>query len=224
MAKLLVVEDDPAISNPLVRALEREGFEVEHVDQGEVAVERALSATADLILLDLTLPDIDGLEVCRRIRDGMPHLPIVMLTARSEEVQLVVGLDAGADDYVTKPFRVAELVARVRTHLRAASPTEPAPVGRIRVDVDAHRVWIDEHELDLSPKEFDLLALLVSEAEKTVARDRIMRAVWDPNWYGPTRTLDVHVSSLRKKLGDLSGDVIATVRGVGFRYQPNGPD
>jgi len=225
VSTLLVVEDDPAISRPLVRALQREGFDVDLVDRGEAAVEAAVAGRADLLLLDLTLPDIDGLDVCRRVREAMPGLPIVVLTARAEEVDLVVGLDAGADDYVTKPFRMAELTARIRARLRAAASADATDgtgargSGRVQVDVDAHRAWLDGHELDLTPKEFDLLALLVGEPGKAVDRRRIMREVWDEQWWGPTRTLDMHVSSLRRKLGDASAEMIVTVRGVGYRFE-----
>ena len=227
-ARLLVVEDDPAISRPLVRALEREGFVVDQVDNGEAAVLRASADDVDLVVLDLTLPDIDGLEVCRRLRESRPRLPVVMLTARGEEVDLVVGFDAGADDYVTKPFRVAELVARLRARLRGAPG--PAPAGGssgqlatagVRVDIDAHRAWLGERELDLTPKEFDLLALLVGDAGRTLRREHIMSVVWDEHWWGSTRTLDMHVSSLRRKLGDdpACPRLITTVRGVGFRFE-----
>jgi DNA-binding response OmpR family regulator len=225
---LLVVEDDPAISRPLIRALEREGFVVDHVESGEAAILRASDDGVDLVLLDLTLPDIDGLEVCRRVRAARPLLPVVMLTARGEEVDLVVGFDAGADDYVTKPFRVAELVARLRARLRTAPASAPTgdPGGQlttagVRVDFDAHRAWAGDQELDLTPKEFDLLALLVGEAGKTLRRQHIMAAVWDEHWWGSTRTLDMHVSSLRRKLGDdpTHPRLITTVRGVGFRFE-----
>jgi DNA-binding response OmpR family regulator len=229
VARLLVVEDDPAISRPLVRALEREGFIVDHVDNGEAALLRAADEEVDLVLLDLTLPDVDGLEVCRRLREERPMLPVVMLTARGEEVDLIVGFDAGADDYVTKPFRVAELVARLRARLRGApgrAPTagsgEPPSVAGVRVDVDAHRAWVGGQELDLTPKEFDLLALLVGEAGRALRREEIMSAVWDEHWWGSTRTLDMHISSLRRKLGDdpARPRLITTVRGVGFRFEP----
>jgi DNA-binding response OmpR family regulator len=223
---LLLVEDDPAISRPLVRALEREGFAVDHVDTGAAALSKALDEEVDLVVLDLTLPDLDGLEVCRRLREDRPLLPVVMLTARSEEVDLIVGFDAGADDYVTKPFRVAELVARLRARLRTAStgvgapPARPASAAGVRVDTGAHRAWIDDRELDLTPKEFDLLALLVAEAGNAVRREDIMSAVWDEHWWGSTRTLDMHISSLRRKLGDdPSSPRITTVRGVGFRFE-----
>ena len=228
MARLLVVEDDPAIFRPLVRALEREGFTVDHVDHGEAALLRATADDIDLVLLDLTLPDVDGLEVCRRLREKWPLLPVVMLTARGEEVDLIVGFDAGADDYVTKPFRVAELVARLRARLRTAPERTAATAGGeqldiagVRVDLGAHRAWVGEQELDLTPKEFDLLALLVGETGKTLRREDIMSAVWDEHWWGSTRTLDMHVSALRRKLGDdpAKPRLITTVRGVGFRFE-----
>ncbi|MET0714601.1 MAG: response regulator transcription factor [Mycetocola sp.] len=226
MARLLVVEDDAAISRPLVLALERRGFAVEHLDRGEPARARVFAGGIDLVLLDLSLPDVDGLEVCRQLRNAHPDLPVIMLTARAEEVDVVVGLDAGADDYVTKPFRVAELLARIGARLRSRSTAgqDSFTVGdeRLRVDTGAHRAWHDDEELDLTPTEFNLLALLVTEARHTVTRQRIMRAVWDEDWWGPTRTLDMHVSSLRRKLGDRDGRVIVTVRGVGFRFDPIG--
>jgi DNA-binding response OmpR family regulator len=227
VARLLVVEDDAGIWRPLVHALERQGFDVEHLDRGEPARARVDAGGIDLVLLDLSLPDVDGLEVCRALRARDPQLPVIMLTARAEELDLVVGLDAGADDYVTKPFRVAELLARIGARLRsreAAGQHASLTVGgdRVRVDVGAHRAWRDGEELKLTPTEFDLLALLVSEAGQTVTRERIMHTVWDEHWWGPTRTLDMHVSSLRRKLGDRAGAAIHTVRGVGFRFDPIG--
>jgi DNA-binding response OmpR family regulator len=228
VTRLLLVEDDTGIARPLVRALEREGFVVEHLETGEQAIERVDAGDIDLLVLDLTLPDLDGLDVCRQIRVNHPALPIVMLTARREEVDVVVGFDAGADDYVAKPFRVAELVARLRARLRvtptAAELADAGHVtaGDVRVDRAAHRAFLAGAELDLTPKEFDLLHLLVSEAGRTVERGRIMREVWDEHWWGPTRTLDMHVSALRRKLGDdpASPRRIVTVRGVGFRLEP----
>jgi DNA-binding response OmpR family regulator len=226
VARLLLVEDDARISEPLRAALTGEGFAVDAVTTGEDALAAIGSAPPDLVLLDLTLPGIDGLEVCRRVRADHPTLPVVMLTARAEEVDIVVGLGTGADDYVTKPFRVAELVARIRARLRAAGgDTFVAPevleAGALRVDLDARRAVDGEVELDLTPKEFDLLALLVRETGRTVRRERIMREVWDEHWWGPTRTLDNHVSSLRRKLGDNADEPqrIVTVRGVGFRFE-----
>jgi DNA-binding response OmpR family regulator len=226
VARLLLVEDDHRISEPLRAALVAEGFAVEAAETGEDALARIDDELPDLVLLDLTLPGIDGLEVCRRLRVDHPALPIVMLTARAEEVDVVVGLGTGADDYVTKPFRVAELVARIRARLRAgAAGGAPAEdrlrVGGLEVDLAARRVVDGGDELDLTPKEFDLLALLAREAGRTVRRERIMREVWDEHWWGPTRTLDNHVSSLRRKLGDHADEPhrIVTVRGVGFRLE-----
>jgi DNA-binding response OmpR family regulator len=227
---LLLVEDDPAIARPLVRALEREGFAVEHVEAGEPALDRVSAGGIDLVVLDLTLPDIDGLDVCRRIRSSHPGLPVLMLTARREEVDVVVGFDAGADDYVAKPFRVAELVARLRARLRVPSDASPEPAdadtvtaGDVRIDRAAHRVFLGHVELELTPKEFDLLSLLAAEAGRTVPRTRIMREVWDEHWWGSTRTLDMHVSALRRKLGDDPANPrrIVTVRSVGFRLEPD---
>jgi DNA-binding response OmpR family regulator len=219
MTSILLVEDDTAIAQPLVRAIEREGFEVRHVTHGREAISAATGGV-DLVLLDLTLPDIDGLVVCRSIRDGNVRLPIVILTARAEETDVVIGLDAGADDYVTKPFRLAELLARLRVRLRLAVPRS-ATVRGVRVDSEAHRAWLDDEQLDLTPKEFDLLALLLTDAGHVVSRQRIMHDVWDEHYYGSTRTLDMHISSLRKKLGDDPSNprLITTVRGVGFRFE-----
>ena len=225
MNSLLLVEDDDRISLPLVRMLEAEGFTVVHVAAGEAALTAVNADVPDLVLLDLSLPDIDGLDVCRRLRVSHPGLPIVMLTARNEEVDMVVGLDAGADDYITKPFRVAELTARIRTRLRASSVAntvnEEDQFGTLRVDRAARRAWIADDELALAPKEFDLLVLLSSHHGETLRREHIMTEVWDENWWGSTRTLDTHVASLRRKLGDTSDtpERIITVRGIGFRYE-----
>jgi DNA-binding response OmpR family regulator len=173
------------------------------------------------VLLDLGLPDIDGVEVCRRLRALYPQATIVILTARSDEIDVVIGLDAGADDYLVKPFRLAELLARIRAHLRRRSPDadlETVSVGTLSMDVGAHRVFVDGEELELRPKEFDLLALLLSEAGRVVPRERIMHEVWDEHWFGSTKTLDMHISSLRKRLGP-TGDLITTLRGIGYRFE-----
>jgi DNA-binding response OmpR family regulator len=218
VARLLVVEDDAAISEPLVRALAREGHEVEHVDRGEAALDRLDLEAVDLVVLDVGLPDIDGVEVCRRARAAHPRLAILMLTARSSELDEVLGLDAGADDYVTKPFSLSVLSARVRVLLRRRGSGEAElDVAGVKVDPGARRAWRDGRELELSPKEFDLLALLVARAGEAVPRDEIMTSVWDENWFGPTKTLDTHVGWLRRKLGD--PPLLTTVRGVGFRFE-----
>jgi DNA-binding response OmpR family regulator len=216
---ILLVEDDNAIAQPLVRALEREGFDVRHVTTGRDAM-KSVPVEADLVLLDLTLPDLDGLDVCRSLRAQYPRLPVVILTARAEESDIVVGLDAGADDYVTKPFRLAELLARLRVRLRLVAPQHVTVQG-VRVDIAAHRAWLNDEELDLTPIEYSLLALLISDAGHVVSRQRIMKEVWDTDYYGSTRTLDMHISSLRRKLGDDSSRprLITTVRGVGFRFE-----
>jgi DNA-binding response OmpR family regulator len=219
VARLLVVEDDAAISEPLVRALARDGHEVEHVDAGEAALDRLDTAAVDLVVLDVGLPDVDGIDVCRRARAEHPRLAILMLTARSSELDEVSGLEAGADDYLTKPFSLSVLSARVRALLRRRNGGDGGEraAGGVRVDPAARRAWRDGRELELSPKEFDLLALLVARAGQAVSRDDIMTTVWDENWWGSTKTLDTHVGWLRRKLGD--PPVLTTVRGVGFRFE-----
>jgi len=221
MAHLLLVEDDEAISEPLARALGRDGHDVESVDSGEAALERFERGGIDLVVLDVGLPGIDGVEVCRRIRRTDAAVPVVMLTARAEELDAVLGLDAGADAYLTKPFRLAELLAHVRANLRRVPDGDQLDEGPVRVDAAARRVWVDGLEVMLSPKEFDLLALLMRNAGAVVTRERIMDEVWDEHWFGSTKTLDVHVSWLRRKLGDDPAEprFITTVRGVGFRFE-----
>ncbi len=220
VTRVLVVEDDDAIAQPLVRALRREGYEVAHVPSGEAALARVGEAAFDLIVLDLGLPGIDGIEVCRRVRELRPRPVVLMLTSRSSELDEVLGLDAGADDYVTKPFTLAVLAARVRALLRRDGDEGLGALesAGVRVDPAARRAWRDGGELELSPKEFDLLALLVENAGNVLRRDELMRRVWDENWWGSTKTLDVHVGWLRRKLGDPPR--ITTVRGVGFRFEP----
>jgi DNA-binding response OmpR family regulator len=220
MTSVLLAEDDPSISEPLARALRREGYEVGVAADGPSTIEAASGGGVDLILLDIGLPKLDGLEVCRQIRSAGHTIPVLILTARADEVDTVIGLDAGADDYVTKPFRLAELLARVRALLRRGA-TESRVVQGVRIDADARRAWQGEAEIDLTSKEFDLLSLLVTEAGKVVTREQIMRQVWDSKWWGSTKTLDMHVSWLRRKLGDdaHSPRFITTVRGVGFRFE-----
>jgi DNA-binding response OmpR family regulator len=215
---VLLVEDDDAIAEPLVAGLGREGITCQRVSTGQAALD---APEPDLVLLDLGLPDIDGTEVCRRLR-ARSSVPIIVVTARGEEVDRVVGLELGADDYVVKPFGVRELAARIRAVLRRSSErAEPAEqilrTGELEVDTRAHRVTMAGDEIQLTPKEFDLLALLASDPGATFTRDAILEEVWDPHWYGPTKTLDVHVASVRRKLGDPSW--IETVRGVGFRLR-----
>ncbi|NII65256.1 DNA-binding response OmpR family regulator [Cellulomonas uda] len=190
---------------------------------GQGAIDGA--AAADLVVLDLGLPDMDGLDVARAIRNQGLTTPVLVLTARADEVDLVVGLDAGADDYVTKPFRLAELLARVRALLRRtaveAGDEDELHAQNVRVDVAAHRAFQGERELHLTAKEFDLLRVLVASAGTVVARDTLMREVWDSDPTGSTKTLDMHVSWLRRKLGDDANAprYISTVRGMGFRFE-----
>ena len=217
---VLVVEDDEAIALGLVRVLEQQGFEVSRVAEGRHAL-AAATPSVGIVVLDLGLPDADGIQVCRDLRRARPDLAIMILTARDREMDIVAGLDAGADDYMTKPFRLAELLARVRAHQRRLETASLTPSGRIEtgaiaVDIDSRRAWAAGDELDLRPKEFDLLVLLASRAGRVVTREQIMAEVWDTNWFGPTKTLDMHVSSLRQKL---PAAAITTLRGIGYRFE-----
>ncbi len=217
---ILIVEDDEAIAGGLVRVLEGQGYSVRRLGLGSGAV-HAAEAPVGLVILDLGLPDVDGLDVCRRLRAARPQLTILILTARDHELDIVAGLDAGADDYLVKPFRLSELLARIRSHLRRASPDssdgqEPLQLGDLRVDRPARRAWLGERELTLRPKEFDLLTLFVTNPGVALTRARIMDAVWETSWLGSTKTLDTHVLALRNKLG---ADAIATLRGVGYRFE-----
>jgi DNA-binding response OmpR family regulator len=221
VARVLVVEDDDGIAGPLVRALQRDGYDAKRVASGAAAIDFVNDKGVDLVVLDLGLPDVDGVSVCRTLRQSDETLPILVLTARAEEVDVIVGLDAGADDYVAKPFRLGELLARVRARVRVRSGAS-LRVRDISVDVPARRVWKGDEELELSVKEFDLLALLIRNVGAAVTREEIMSSVWDEHWAGSTRTLDVHISWLRKKLGDdttRGSGYISTLRGVGFRFE-----
>jgi len=212
---VLLVEDDEAISDPLARGLRREGYAVTVRGDGPSGLAAGLDPEVTVVLLDVGLPFLDGLEVCRRLRAARPKVQILLLTALAEEVHAVDGLDAGADDYITKPFRLAELLARVRAAARRAEPRELAGLG-IRVDQRARRAFQHDVELVLSPKEFDLLARLIADAGEVVSREQLLRDVWHTSWQGSGRTLDQHVSWLRAKIGD---DLIVTVRGRGFRFR-----
>ncbi|MCW2840397.1 MAG: DNA-binding response regulator [Aeromicrobium sp.] len=239
---VLLVEDDDQIAAPLIRTLEREGYVVERVAAGLPAVERVQARGVDLVLLDLGLPDVDGLEVCRRIRANGYTGGVLILTARGGELDRVVGLDVGADDYLAKPFGLAELLARTRALLRRAAPSadDPAPAAPVpatasaaagadtttlQVDGDARRVWVGADELVLTAKEFDVLALLDSASGAVFTRERVMDEVWDENWFGSTKTLDTTVGRLRQKLEDSgTSSHIVTVRGVGFRLESSPSD
>ncbi len=223
MTRVLLAEDDQAIAEPLARALTREGYEVDVQGTGQGAIDAASSA--DLVVLDLGLPDMDGLDVARALRNRGLTTPILVLTARADEVDLVVGLDAGADDYVTKPFRLAELLARVRALLRRthgeAIDEDELHAQNIKLDVAAHRAFQGERELHLTAKEFDLLRVLVAAAGTVVSRETLMREVWGADPSGSTKSLDMHVSWLRRKLGDDANSprYVTTVRGMGFRFE-----
>ncbi|MGB6161179.1 MAG: response regulator transcription factor [Pseudonocardiaceae bacterium] len=211
---VLLVEDDASIAEPLSRALQREGHEVMVIGNGHTALVRAKQPEVDLLVLDLGLPGMDGLDVCRRLRQVRPDLPVLMLTARTDEVDFVVGLDAGADDYVAKPFRLAELLARVRALLRRSAP-DALEVGGVRMDLAGHRVLIDGVEIALANKEFELLRVLLSRPGQVVSREEILREVWKDLELKNSKTLDMHMSWLRRKIG---GSRIVTIRGVGFRF------
>lgn len=220
--RILLVEDDDRIGSTLLRALESSGYSTRWERNGTDGIAAAELQHPDLVLLDLGLPDIDGLDVCRSIHSADETVVIIMLTARDEELDVVVGLDAGAVDYITKPFTLAELLARIRAQLRRA-PVAPVPSdesGDLRIDAEARRAWLCGTVVELRAKEFDLLARLLTDAGKVVSRETLMSDVWDEHWYGSTKTLDFHIAALRKKI-DAEGAVsrITTLRGVGFRYE-----
>ena len=213
--KVLVVEDDPAVAEPLLDGLRRNGFEVEHVVYALQAVPAATSgAGVDVVLLDLGLPDGDGLTVLRELR-RTSDIPVIIATARGEETDRVVGLELGADDYVVKPFSVRELAARIRAVARRRRTDPVLGGGRVVVDRGRHAATLDGEALDLTAKEFDLLAVLAEDPGRVVPRQELYSRVWDPVWIGTGKTLDVHIASLRKKLGDPA--LVETVRGVGYR-------
>ncbi len=223
--KILLVEDDASVAASVIDGLENAGLNVTHVDTGNAAISRFAEVEPDLVLLDLGLPDMDGQDVCRTLRQTT-STPIIILSARSEEVDRVLALEFGADDYLVKPFGMRELVARIRAVARRTgaqddhhSDTESAShvqeFGSLKIDRRTQRVYVNDIEIQLTPKEFDLLAYLASDPGAVYRRNDIMSEVWDTNWYGTTKTVDAHVAAIRKKLG--SQDWIESVRGVGFR-------
>ncbi len=214
MTTVLLAEDDNGIAEPLSRALQREGHQVVVAGDGPMALEHAADPDVDLLVLDLGLPGMDGLDICRRVRRQRPDLPVLMLTARTDEVDFVVGLDAGADDYVAKPFRLAELLARVRALLRRSAP-DVLEAGGVRMELAARRVLVDGAEAALANKEFELLRVLLQRAGQVISREEILREVWQDPELKTSKTLDMHMSWLRRKIGSRH---IATVRGVGFRF------
>jgi DNA-binding response OmpR family regulator len=222
--RILFVEDEDSISKPFAEALRRAGFEPLVTRSAAEALALADEAEPDLVLLDLALPDADGRDVCRELR-RRSDVPIVMLTARGTEMDRIVGLELGADDYVVKPFSAREVISRIRAVLRRSAPRAEAieplmTVGELEVDSAARSARLGGEPLKLTRKEFDLLAELVRHAGHVVTREDLMSRVWDVNWFGPTKTLDVHIGWLRKKLGDDPAQPrwIETVRGVGFRF------
>ncbi|HNA98764.1 MAG TPA: response regulator transcription factor [Marmoricola sp.] len=223
--EVLVVEDHPDIAYPLTRTLEREGYGVTWVENGRDAIDHLSGNDIDLIILDLGLPDMDGLDVCKAARAGGFAGGIMICSARGDELDRVVGLDYGADDYLPKPFGLAELQARARALLRRTANNTPAEEeSLLRVDESSRRASYGDVELNLTHKEFDVLALLAESQDKVVSRERLMSEVWDENWFGSTKTLDVTIGRLRQKLEAVGDQVrVVTLRGVGFRLE-TGPN
>jgi DNA-binding response OmpR family regulator len=231
--RILLIEDDSTIGEVLTSSLRSNAYEVAWEQTGTAGIAVAKAAAVDLVLLDLGLPDLDGFEVCRQLRRAQPGCIIVMLTARAAEMDVVVGLDAGADDYLVKPVRLGELLARIRAHLRrneaAATVSSVHVIGDLVVDEARRRVTVAGRELHLRAKEFDLLARLAAQPDVALSRETLMSDVWDENWFGSTKTLDVHVASLRRKIGELAAaagahvPAIVTIRGHGYRLEPGAP-
>jgi DNA-binding response OmpR family regulator len=231
MAELLVIEDEEKIGQLLVSALTANGYSVTWRQDGQGAFAAARNGSYDLVLLDLGLPDVDGIEVCRMLKRSQPQCVVVVLTARRDEMDVIEGLESGADDYLTKPFRMTELLARVRAHLRRASVgefvSEAFTSGDLTIDPPARRCLVRDREVALRPKEFDLLARLASDAGRAVTREALMDDVWDRNWFGSTKTLDVHIAALRHRLAEAADafeppaviPAITTLRGHGYRLE-----
>ena len=229
---VLVVEDDTLIASSLLRALAANGYDARSTDTVGGAIAALDASPPDLVLLDLGLPDGEGSEVALHAARRHPTVPVIVLTARDTEIDVVLSLEAGAVDYVTKPFRLAELLARIGSHLRFRDAVAGGPatgdvveLAGLRVDAAARRVTLDGREVALRPKEFDVIALLARAAGTVVTREQLIDEVWDENWWGSTKTLDVHINSIRRKLGEEAGapSRITTVRGVGYRLERSAP-
>lgn len=219
MTRILVAEDDIEIAGPLVRTLQSSGYSVALVSDGLSALEKAKTTKPDLIVLDLGLPNLDGLDVCRSLRAQGLEMPILILTARTSELDLVVGLDAGADDYIRKPFKSSELLARLRALLRRVEGHAVSEIigNAIVLNTEAHTCQCDGKEISLTSTEYQLLELLMRNSGRVISRQQILRDVWNTDWSGSTKNLDMHVSALRRKLGE-EGENISTIRGLGFRF------
>lgn len=225
MTRILLVDDEPLITDSLSYSLRREGFEVKAVGEGEQALREMSEFEPDLVVLDIMLPGMNGLEVCRRIRANS-STPVIMLTARGEELDRILGLEVGADDYLAKPFSFRELLARIRSILRRieldrqSSQFQPMTIGNLTLDPIARRVFRGGQELQLSAREFDLLSILMRNAGRALSREELLALVWGEDWIGDPRTLDVHVRWLRLKIEDdpATPEYIQTVRGHGYRF------
>lgn len=224
MPKLLIVEDDDTVRDTLALNLRAEGYEVDTAPDGESGLSQAREGSPDLVVLDVMLPNVDGLTVCRVLRRES-DVPIILLTARGTETDKIVGLESGADDYVVKPFSLGELLARVRAALRRGRAVEPAKTelvsGDLRLDFLSRRVYRDDAELQLAPREFDLLAMLMRNEGAVLSRDLLLTGVWGDDFVGDARTVDVHIRWLREKIEDNPSqpERITTVRGVGYRFE-----
>ncbi len=226
MTRVLLVEDEPDLADPLAYLLQREGFEVEIADEGEKALRIFQERGADVILLDLMLPGIPGTEVCRQVRTTS-QVPIVMLTAKDSEVDIVVGLELGADDYVTKPYSSRELLARMRAVLRrSAVPEEDLDEhvlegGRVTLDIDRHTVAVDGEQINMPLKEFELLELLMRNTGRVLTRGQLIDRVWGSDYFGDTKTLDVHIKRIRSRIEETPSKptMLVTVRGLGYRFE-----
>jgi two-component system response regulator RegX3 len=225
MTRVLVVEDEQSLRDPLVYLLQKEGYEVLEAADGNAAIEMFQTQNPELILLDLMLPGLSGNEVCRQIR-AVSQVPVIMLTAKDSEIDKVVGLEIGADDYVTKPYSTRELLARMKAVLRRNAEPEPSKDGileggPVRMDVDQHLVFVNGQKVSMPLKEFELLELLLENRNRVLTRGQIIDRVWGSNYYGDTKTLDVHVKRIRSKIEDdpARPEHLVTVRGLGYKFE-----